>query len=286
MCVSLRGKTRNYTRKKAELKMLSIIIPSCKDKYLQKTIDDIRKNARGEIQLVVVFDGFDQKITGADLILSNDRNRGLRYSVNRGASASSGEYIMKTDEHCAFAESFDVKLLADIEDNWVVTPSRYKLDVEKWEIMNGPPTDIDRLVTDRPDKIGGLEWRSRAIERKDILIDETMVFQGSCWVMSRKHWDWLGGLQEEGYGTFAQEPIEICLKTWLGGGRVVVNKKTWHAHKHRKFGRAAQISSAEREAGNKYSMDFWLNNRWEKRIHDLEWLMQRFGLKYKIYEGK
>lgn len=265
------------------MNMLSIIIPSCKDPLLQKTIDDLRQKARGQIELIVVFDGFDQEISGADRIISNDQNRGLRYTVNRGVNASSGEYIMKTDEHCMFGEGFDVKLLSKIEDNWIVTPRKYNLDVEKWAVMEEPPTDYYKLFTDRPDRIAGVYWTTRRIERAAIPIDENMVFQGSCYAMSRKHWNWLGGLQEEGYGTFPQESIEICLKTWLGGGQVMVNKTTWYAHKHRKFGRASSRSSAEIKAGNKYSMDFWLNNRWEKRVHDIEWLMKRFGLKYKVY---
>jgi hypothetical protein len=99
--------------------------------------------------------------------------------------------------------------------------------------------------------------------------------------MSRARWNWLGELQEEGYGTFTQEPIELALKTWLGGGKVMVNKKTWYAHKHRKFGRTtANLTSSEEVVnGNKYSKDFWVNNRWDKRIHNLDWLPKRFNTK-------
>ena len=267
--------------------MLSIIIPSFKDPLLQKTIGDILEHCRGEIEVIVVLDGYvpatplnkNPKVK----VLSFQENQGMRAAINFGMAASSGEYVMKTDEHCAFDMGFDIKLLSQIEDNWIVTPRRYKLDTESWQVMDDPPIDYERLLTDRPDKIGGVHWSGRAIERKDILIDETMVFQGSCYMMSRKHWNFLGGLQQEGYGKFAQEAIEISLKTWLSGGRVMINKTTWYAHKHRKFGRSYRTNSPEIEAGNKYSMDFWLNNRWEKRTHDLEWLMKRFGLRLKKY---
>ncbi len=192
---------------------------------------------------------------------------------------SRGEYILKCDAHCMFDDGFDIKLLSDIEDNWVVIPRRYKLDTDKWIICDDDkePIDYEKLVTTEPDRICGLKWSSRAKERKDILLDETMVFQGSCWVMSRKHWDWLGGLQEEGYGTFTQEPVEIALKTWLGGGKVMVNKKTWYAHQHRRFGRTHTMSNSEIKSGNTYSKDFWLNNKWDKRVHDIEWLIARFN---------
>ena len=105
-----------------------------------------------------------------------------------------------------------------------------------------------------------------------------MIFQGSFYLMSRKHWDFLGGLQVEGYGEFAQEATELALKTWLSGGKVMVNKNTWYAHKHRKFGRVR--SPWGTKEGNRYSKDFWLNNKWDKRIHDLEWLFKRFNLPY------
>lgn len=260
--------------------MLSIVIPSYCDKDLQRTIDDLRQKARGEIEIIAVLDGYDDTIIGAKVV-RNEKRLGMRGAINAGVAASHGEYILKCDAHCMFDEGYDAKLLTTIEDNWIVVPRRYKLNTDNWTLYNDPPIDYEVLVINRPDRICGVEWKSRAAERKDIPIDETMVFQGSCWVMSRKHWDLLGGLQEEGYGTFTQEPIEICLKTWLGGGRVMVNKNTWYAHKHRSHGRTWRFSTAkEIEPGNAYSRDFWLNNRWDKRIHDLEWLMRRFGLKW------
>lgn len=261
---------------------LSIIIPSAKDPCLQKTIDDLRAKAEGNIEIIAVLDGTMQKVRNADKVLFNENRIGMRASINKGVKHSTGKWLMKCDAHCVFGQGYDKLLLTEIKDDWIVIPRRYKLDVDKWEVMEEEGyIDYDKLFIDNPEKIGGVHWTGRRIERENILIDETMVFQGSCWVMSKKHWDWLGGLQEEGYGTFTQEPIELALKTWLGGGKVMVNKKTWYAHKHRKFGRTARIDSDEVRRGNTYSKEFWLNNRWEERIHDLKWLFDRFELKYK-----
>ena len=261
---------------------LSIIIPSHKDPLIHQTIESLLQNMRGEFEIIVVLDGYipDVPIKNDPRIkvLAIEKNVGMRDAINAGMKLSQGKYLMKCDEHCMFDEGLDIKILDDIEDDWVVIPRRYKLDTDRWVICKDDkePIDYERLVINRPEKIGGLNWPQRAKERKDILIDETMVFQGSCWFMSRKHWDFLGGLQKEGYGTFAQEAIEIALKTWLGGGKVMVNKKTWYAHKHRKFGRISPVKNYEIDAGNRYSQDYWLNNRWEKRVHNLDWLMARF----------
>jgi glycosyltransferase involved in cell wall biosynthesis len=243
--------------------LISIIIPSFNDKDLQKTVDDLRNKAEGEIEIITI------------------ENKPRREATNEGVAKSHGKYIMKCDAHCMFGQGYDRLLLTDIEDNWIVVPRRYKLDTDKWEVMDDRPIDYERLAI-APDRITGVEWKSRAKERKDIMIDENMMFQGSCWLMSRKHWDWLGGVSEVGYGSFTQEPEEIGLKTWLGGGKVMTNKLTWYAHKHRKFGRtiAGLTSSQHVKDGNAYSRDFWLNNKWDKRIHDFEWLMKRFGLEY------
>lgn len=254
---------------------LSIIIPSVNDPCLQKTVDDIRKKAKGEYEIIVVFDGFDGTVKNAKTVYNRERI-GLRKTVNKGVEVSNGDYILKSDEHCMFDDGFDTKLLSKIEDNWIVVPRRYELDIKKWEVIGNSPIDYERLVINNPDKIGGTKWVSQAKKRRHIPIDETMVFQGSCYLMSRKHWNWLGGLQKEGYGPFAQEAIELALKTWLGGGKVMVNKTTWYAHKHRRFKRV--VSPYGVKKGNRYSKDFWLNNRWKDRVHDLSWLMRRFGL--------
>jgi hypothetical protein len=29
--------------------------------------------------------------------------------------------------------------------------------------------------------------------------------------------------------------------------------------------------------GAHWSADYWLNNRWEKRVHDIEWLVEKFS---------
>ena len=88
----------------------------------------------------------------------------------------------------------------------------------------------------------------------------------------------LGGMQEEGYGTFIGEPQEIGLKVWLSGGKTMTNKKTWYAHLHKgkQYGRGYSLGKRELVEGNRYSVETWVGNRWAGRIHDLEWLIERF----------
>lgn len=243
--------------------MLSVIIPSYKDPLLQKTIDSLLENAEGEIEIIPVLDGYwpvpalkeDPRVK----ILHLEKNRGMRGAINAGVAVSKGEYIMRTDEHCMFGKGFDRILTERFKDDWIVTPRRYCLDVEKWEIMDIPPNDYNKLVIDktRP-KFSGVDWKSRAKERKDKSIDETMAMQGSCWVMKRSWWDKvIGELQTEGYGPLYQDSHEMVFKTWKAGGRLMVNKNTWYAHKHRKFSRTHNYGTADALPGWKYSLAVW-----------------------------
>jgi hypothetical protein len=36
------------------------------------------------------------------------------------------------------------------------------------------------------------------------------------------------------------------------------------------------MSKSEVRIGNRYSVNYWMNNSWEDRIHDIEWLVERF----------
>lgn len=242
--------------------MVSILIPAYKEPYLQKTIDDLLAKAEGKIEIIVTLDGYwpdpplkdDKRVH----VLHFGKSHGMRAAINGAAALAHGDYLMKCDAHCIFGQGFDRILLQDIQDNWVVIPRRYQLDVEKWEVMSDRPIDYEKLIIHKTrNKFHGEEWRTRAEQRKDILIDETMSFQGSCWFMSRKHWDALGELDEQNYGRFVQEPTEIGMKTWASGGKIMVNKNTWYAHKHRKFSRTHQVKEVEAEAGNAYALNLW-----------------------------
>lgn len=278
--------------------MLSIIIPSRQPQYLQKTIDDILAKAEGEVEVIVIFDGYWPKpmITGDKRVILFHQGTlhdsfGMRAAINKGVAISKGEYIMKCDEHVMFDQGFDKKLIADCEDNWVVIPRRYRLDAEKWEIIEDGRPPVDYMRIDYPyqrplDKTCGLhgaEDRERYHAKKDLLIDDCMTMQGSCYFMSRKHWDTtIKEMNDVVYGPFTQEAQEISNKTWLSGGRVIVNKKTWYAHMHKgKQGKGYGFSIEQykrhceaNEKGRLYSINYWLYTKDFK--YDFEWLLKKF----------
>ena len=239
---------------------LSCVIPSYKDPLLIKTIDSLLANAKGEIEVIAVLDGYwptefrdDPRVRYVHL----GKNRGMRGAINAGVDVARGEFLMRTDEHAIFGEGYDVILTSTCQPNWIVTPRRYFLDAVKWEVMDIPPVDYMELKI-RGNKFCGVEKKGDDSQ----LIQESMAMQGSCWVMPHKWWnDVIGELQTEGYGPHYQDSHEMVFKTWKAGGKLMVNKNTWHAHKHRSFARTHNNGTPENPSNNEqcfaYSLSVW-----------------------------
>lgn len=272
---------------------VSILIPARNERFLVPTVRDVLAKAAGDLEVVVVLDGYwpdpplpaDPRIK----ILHFGDARGMRPALNAASQIATGEFFMKLDAHCMVAEGFDAQLKADyLESNWMLIPRRYALDPEawRWDTSNGKyPVDYHYLSYpfERPGDpdcgMHGTVWTARREARKDVLLDEEMSSQGSCWFMARRHWDWLGPMEIERYGNFIQEMQELGLKTWLGGGALMVTKRTWYAHlyKGRKYGRGYTMGGTNHQKGAAFCVDYWMHDRWPARVHDLRWLIERFA---------
>jgi len=263
---------------------LSVVIPNRNSQFTTKTIEDILAKAETNIEIVVNVDEdwpeplcTDKRIT----YLHPSSPIGLRQGVNNCVSVARGKYIMKTDDHCMFGQGFDRILIENHKyPNWIQIPRRYALDPENWKIEERTDNKypIDYMYIDFPrkgkehdDGMHGVPWkRDRTAE-----IDETPSMQGSCYFMLKKYFtDFLHGFSEVGYGQFAQESQELGFKSWLGGGALVVNKKTWYAHLHKgsRYGRMYKMPGGTVEASN-WSAEHWLNDREPNMIHKFEWFI-------------
>jgi glycosyltransferase involved in cell wall biosynthesis len=268
----------------------SVIIPSRGERFMPQTVNDIFAKAAGEIEVIVILDGYWPAVMPAEhpnlhYIHFTDP-RGMRNAINSGAAVASADVLLKCDAHCMFAPAFDEVIGNDLGDNQIMIPRRKRLDAEAWQIQDVGKPDIDAHYMSSPltnpdgFSMHGCIWPEWDRRRLDVLIDETPSFQGSFWSMRRRHWDRLGGMSEEGYGTFTQEPTEIGMKTWLGGGQVLVNKKTWYAHLHKgkKFGRGYHQDKGEILRGHEYSARYWMNDKWTGAIYPFEWFVDKWPM--------
>jgi glycosyltransferase involved in cell wall biosynthesis len=270
--------------------LLSIVIPSRNEVYLNKTVDDILLKAKGDVEIFVVLDGYwpaqvpvnDKRV----VIIHRGISRGMRDAINSGVSLAKGDYIMKTDAHCMFSEGFDVALIKDCEDDWVVVPRRKRLDAENWQVQDVKKPDVDYMYLSYPyakDKNGkeiglhGVNWDTLNVKRslKKQPITDLMSAQGSCWFMKKDYFHKLELMDENHYGAFWSEFQEIGLKAWLSGGRVVCNKNAWYAHLHKKTrGYSLDTSSCDAE---KYVMKWMkMGEAWDKQTLPIEFLIDKF----------
>jgi hypothetical protein len=267
---------------------LSCIIPNRNSPFTAATISDLLAKAHGDIEVICHVDEKfpEPRVTDSRVTYLTHEGPpvGMRQGINRAASAATGEFIMKCDDHVLFAPGFDVALIrAHREDNWVQIPRRYSLDAEKWAINpDRPYRDYSYLCYPQKGKahddgMHGVEWYERQRQRAHGHdVDDTASLQGSCWFCTKNHFDnFLGGLSEIGYGQFAQEAQEVGNKTWLGGGALKTNKLTWYAHLHKgkTYGRMYRFDDAGSKRGINWSAWYWMTNQWAGRVHDIAWLV-------------
>jgi glycosyltransferase involved in cell wall biosynthesis len=284
---------------------LSVLIPARNEQFLKRTIDDVLANMRADTEIIVVCDGGWPTEPTPDhprvTLVYHAQARGQRQAVNLAAKLSKAKFVMKLDAHCSVAEGFDVQLIKDYEEGQTVIPRMFNLHAFDWvcphaRVYQGPkPTCCNDVQME-------VIWKPRLSRKSDYArfdkdlhfqywrgysndTNETMCFVGACFFMSRERYWQLDGL-DEGHGSWGQMGVEMSCKTWLSGGRLVVNKNTWFSHLFRTqegFRFPYPISGDEQERARKYSQ--WLWNleqpdqlpRWDKAVRPLSWIVDKFA---------
>ena len=272
-----------------EQAMVTIIIPSRDEPHLNKTIKDILKKATGEFEIIVHIDGKAPNLIQDKRVkyIIDRKPVGMRTGINKAIKMAKGKMILKCDAHCAFAKGFDEVLARDCRWNMVMIPRRYSLDPDTWD------RDLNRRVRDNCYLSAPIEtdWgKVMAVvdgkeKNPDKLIDDTMIFQGSCWIANKAYFlDKVGYLNPELYSEFGGEQMEIGLSYWLKGGQVKRNKKTWYAHLHKgksyylanKMFNKGYKKAPESVEGRTRGTEHWLKSREPDLIHTFDWLIDKF----------
>jgi hypothetical protein len=266
--------------------MLSLVVLSRTERFLNNTIQSILDNATGEIEVFPVLDGYGnnpKELLGFQgepyepivdprvkyIVLPNNGQLQKRMGINTAISLSKGEHIGWCDAHCAFAKGFDEVLTRDCEDEMVMVPRRYRLVVEGWTgtNWNKPPIDYEYFMWQflMKGRIAAYKWDIKTLARMDVPIDDVMTIQGSCVFMKKDWFKKCGFMRIEGYTGWGQEGEELCLTTMLNGGRAVVNKNTWYAHLHKgaTWGRQYQWTKHDIYPSYDYSFNYWINEQKE-----------------------
>ncbi len=283
---------------------LTIFIPSRNEMFLGRTLEDLLAHIEGKTEIIVVLDGapsltplpIDPRLT----VISLPESIGQRGTMNLAIKLSKAKYVMKTDAHTAWDQGFDVKLMADMQDDWTMVPVMRNLHAFDWvcedghrryQGPSGPCTTCQKPTT------RDIVWNPKTNPQSKAYafdsephfqyatpkdkgdLTETMSLQGSCFMLTREKY-WELGICDEAMGSWGSQGIEVAVKTWLSGGRVIVNHKTWYAHLFRTsggdFGFPYALSGNQVAKAKKMSRDLFFYNQWPLQVKPLSWLLERF----------
>jgi glycosyltransferase involved in cell wall biosynthesis len=123
------------------------------------------------------------------------------------------------------------------------------------------------------------EKRDEYQKSKETGFTETMSLQGSCWMLTKEKYAQFAEGREE-LGSWGNEGIEMALKTWLSGGKVLVNHNTWYAHLFRTqggdFGFPYHQGGKHVSRTKKRVWELFFNNNWKPQIYPVSWLLEKF----------
>lgn len=295
---------------------LSVLIPARNEEWLRLTVEDVLAHSKAETEVIVVLDGAwaapplvqHPRVT----VVHHPESIGQRAATNEAARISTARYVMKLDAHCSLADGFDVALIEAAEemdclDDVTQIPAQKNLHVFDWvcdgcgrRIYQGPtPTQAcecggawSKSVVWKPRRgVTTKAWSfdsrlqfqydgamAKRMKQGDFV--ETMSCLGACFFMSRDRYWKLGGL-DEGHGSWGQMGTEIGCKSWLSGGRMVTNLRTWFAHMFRTqggdFSFPYPLSGSAQEKARRYSRDLWTKDRWPGQVRPLSWMLEHFA---------
>jgi len=240
--------------------------------FLARTVEDILKNKRGSTKVLVGLDGAWADPVIKDhpdvTILHYTESIGQRAISNQLVKLSKAKYVMKVDAHCSFDEGFDVKMMDRMQDDYTMVPVMRNLWAFDWKCYDCGLRTYQGPTPEKCSKCGGSNIKKKMVwkgkenpqstsycfdsephfqyfkewtktpqyqEQLKTGLTETMSLQGSCFMMTRdKYWEL--NICDEEFGSWGSQGIEVAVKTWQSGGKVLVNHNTWYAHMFRTQG--------------------------------------------------
>lgn len=287
--------------------------------FTARTVQDILEHVEADTEVLVGLDGqwSNPGIPQHDrvTIVYYPESIGQRAMTNKLALLAKGKYVMKVDAHCAFDQGFDRKMLEafkEVGDDVTLVPTMKNLWAFDWKCDSCDWTKYQGPTPEKCEKCGGtvsrdMKWigkprpnsnsycfdsephfqyfnayTKRPEVRKQVAetgYSETMSLQGSCFMATKEKYFELK-LCDADLGNWGNQGIEVAVKTWLSGGRVLVNHKTWYAHMFRTqggdFGFPYKLSGNEVARTKEKVKDLFFNNKWDKQVRKLSWLLERF----------
>lgn len=227
--------------------MVTVIIPAQHEQnYLNKTIENIFNTAKGKVEVIVVLNGYDQKVDKRARVRRFEENVGERAAMNFAAKKAKGEFLLRIDAHCDFDEGWDIKMsevtgerditvavLGAAAPVWEHVPDKRRqqwLDSGKtpeqwqpWERLKGHWYGLCRMIVSEDGKGNkGFECKWQKPNRDHSVyktVEPNMGLTGCGFMIRKKFYNEIGGADETlpAMGAIGEE---FALKAWANGGKV------------------------------------------------------------------
>lgn len=146
-------------------------------------------------------------------------------------------------------------------------------------IVFKPRPDTPNSTSYRFDNMLHFQYFNEYKDRQEGDLVESMSLQGSFFMATRENY-WKKELCDETWGSWGQQGSEVALKTWLSGGRVIINKRCWYAHLFRTqpgFSFPYPQSGRGQQKARDICNDMFKNNSWPQQQKPLSWLIEKFS---------
>lgn len=298
---------------------LSFLVPGRNEMWLGRTVQDMLDNTSDQTEILVGIDGEENtedmpipqhpRVT----VLRTHTPIGQRAMTKRLGRISQAKYICKADAHTSYDKDWDIKMFEAFEKtgddvtmvsvmrnmhafDWVCPQGhrRYQSPSGACTIC-GEPTkrEVMWIAKTSPQSTAYRfdhtlhfqyfnEYKRSNRYRRQLKtgLTETMSLQGSLFMMTRDRYFDLD-IDDERFGSWGQQGSTVACKTWLSGGRCIVNHNTWNSHLFRTqggdFGFPYKQDNKQVENARKLSRQLFLDNTWEKQKLPLSWLVDRFA---------
>lgn len=187
---------------------VSVIIPAHNEgKYLNKTIENIFATAKSEIEVIVILNGYKQRVDPRAEVIKNKDNLGIRVAINQGAAEARGKYLYRIDGHCTFeSEEWDLILMKATKPQTISIPALVYL-TKSWKKV-GHPKYTCRLTPQMTE-----EWYGLANPEK---LQKNMCHTGCGIFLEKAFFDSFGGL-DESLPKMGRDGAEFAIHAWLDG---------------------------------------------------------------------
>lgn len=294
---------------------LSILIPARREEFLARTVQDLIENTTDQTEILVGLDGdwSNPSIPQHPRvnIIYVSESIGQRAMTNLLCKLSKAKYVAKVDAHCSFDKGFDRKMIEAFKetgDNVVMVPVMRNLHCFDWVCKCGFSHYQDKgsmCPECKQEMTKKMIWEPRRGTRNYSYcfdaephfqyhsayrntqafkdggdLTESMSLQGSFFMMTREKY-WELNICNEAFGSWGSQGIEVAVKMWLSGGRVICNHRCWYSHMFRTkqangFGFPYPQSGKQIDSAKKMAKDLFFNNKWDKAVKPLSWLVERF----------